>query len=258
MEKTLLVVDDEENIIRALRRLFRHEPFSVITATSGAEGLDILSKQPVAVILSDQRMPGMIGSEFLKAVKERYPHTIRLVMSGYTELESITSAINDGAVFKFLLKPWEDEKLLTHIRDAFSYHDLKSNNILLAEELKKANARLEEKVREEREKNALNTRSLLLSQELLDRMPIAVFGVSNEGLIVMANQYARRLVNQEAVVGNVIDDVIPETITQALYTALTATSTANSNELYWPDTTHKVTITPILNSGTHCFCLSVV
>jgi DNA-binding NtrC family response regulator len=258
MEKTLLVVDDEENIIRALRRLFRQEPFSVLTANSGAEGLDILSKQPVAVILSDQRMPGMIGSEFLKAVKERYPHTIRIVMSGYTELESITSAINDGAVFKFLLKPWEDEKLLTHIRDAFSYHDLKSNNILLAEELKKANANLEEKVKEEREKNALKTRSLLLSQELLDRMPISVFGISGEGLIVMANQYARQLVNQEAIVGNMIDDVFPATITQALYTAVATTSIAKASELHWPDTTKKVTITPILNSGTHCFCLSVV
>jgi len=258
MEKTLLVVDDEENIIRALRRLFRQEPFSVLTANSGAEGLDILSKQPVAVILSDQRMPGMIGSEFLKAVKERYPHTIRIVMSGYTELESITSAINDGAVFKFLLKPWEDEKLLTHIRDAFSYHDLKSNNILLAEELKKANANLEEKVKEEREKNALKTRSLLLSQELLDRMPISVFGISGEGLIVMANQYARQLVNQEAIVGNMIDDVFPATITEALYTAVATTSIAKTSELHWPDTTKKVTITPILNSGTHCFCLSVV
>ena len=256
MEKTLLVVDDEENVIRALRRLFRQEPFSVLTANSGAEGLDILSKQPVSVILSDQRMPGMIGSEFLKVVKERYPHTIRIVMSGYTELESITSAINDGAVFKFLLKPWEDEKLLAHIRDAFSYHDLKSNNILLAEELKKANANLEERVREEREKNALNTRSLLLSQELLDRMPIAVFGISNEGLIVMANQCARQLVNQEAVVGNMIDDVIPESITEAVYSNLE--TKIISSELYWPNTTHKVTITPIFNSGIQCFCLSIV
>ena len=258
MEKTLLVVDDEENIIRSLRRLFRQEPFTVLTANSGSEGLEILEKQSVSVILSDQRMPGMIGSDFLKIVKDRYPHTIRIVMSGYTELESITSAINDGAVFKFLLKPWEDEKLLAHIRDAFSYHDLKSNNILLAEELKRANANLEEKVLEEREKNDLNTRSLLLSQELLDRMPIAVFGISNEGLIVMANQYARQLVNQEAIVGNTIDDIIPDAISQALYLALENPSNVNSCELYWPKTTHKVTITPIHHSGAQCLCMAVV
>ncbi len=258
MEKTLLVVDDEENIIRSLRRLFRQEPFSVLTANSGSEGLEILEKQPVSVILSDQRMPGMIGSDFLKIVKERYPHTIRIVMSGYTELESITSAINDGAVFKFLLKPWEDEKLLAHIRDAFSYHDLKSNNISLAEELKKANASLEERIREEREKNALNTHSLLLSQELLDRMPIAVFGISSEGLIVMANQYARQLVNQEAIVGNMIDDIMPDNITQALYSELEQPSADKADELYWPNTTLKVSITPIINSGIQCLCLSIV
>jgi len=258
MEKTLLVVDDEENIIRSLRRLFRQEPFNVITANSGTQGLEVLAKQSVAVILSDQRMPGMIGSDFLKIVKDRYPNTIRIVMSGYTELESITSAINDGAVFKFLLKPWDDEKILAHIRDAFSYHDLKSNNILLTEELKKANENLEERVREEREKNALNTRSLLLSQELLDRMPIAVFGISNEGLIVMANQCARQLVNQEAIVGNMIDDIIPDTISQALHSVLAKSSNANFPDIYWPETTHKVTVTPIRNLGTQCLCMSVV
>jgi response regulator RpfG family c-di-GMP phosphodiesterase len=258
MEKTLLVVDDEENIIRSLRRLFRGEPFSVLTANSGNEGLEILAHQPVSVILSDQRMPGMIGSDFLKIVKERYPHTIRIVMSGYTELESITSAINDGAVFKFLLKPWEDEKLLAHIRDAFSYHDLKSNNILLAEELKKANGKLEERIRDEREKNLLHTRSLLLSQELLDRMPIAVFGISSEGLIVMANQYARQLVNQEAIVGNMIDDIIPGAIAQALHSALDQSWGGDLGELFWPNTKLKVSITPIINSGAQCLCLSAV
>ena len=258
MEKTLLLVDDEENVIRSLRRLFRQEPFTVLTANSGAEGLEILAKQTVSVILSDQRMPGMIGSEFLKIVKERYPHTIRIVMSGYTELESITSAINDGAVFKFLLKPWEDEKLLAHIRDAFSYHDLKSNNELLAQELQKANASLEDRVKDEREKNALNTRSLLLSQELLDRMPIAVFGISNEGLIVMANQYARQLVQQDAIVGNMIDDILPDTIAHALSLALDDISDSQIADLKWPETQKTVTITPINNSSVHCLCMSVV
>jgi response regulator RpfG family c-di-GMP phosphodiesterase len=258
MEKTLLLVDDEENVIRALRRLFRQEPFTVLTANSGAEGLEILEKQTVSVILSDQRMPGMIGSEFLKIVKERYPHTIRIVMSGYTELESITSAINDGAVFKFLLKPWDDEKLLAHIRDAFSYHDLKSNNELLAEELKKSNAKLEDRVQEEREKNALNTRSLLLSQELLDRMPIAVFGISSEGLIVMANQFARQLVKQDAIVGNMIDDILPDVIADALTHALADFSAQHIPNFHWPETQKTVTITPIHNSSVRCLCMSVV
>jgi response regulator RpfG family c-di-GMP phosphodiesterase len=257
MEKTLLLVDDEENVIRSLRRLFRSEQFTLLSANSGEEGLAILEQQHVSVILSDQRMPGMMGSDFLKIVKERFPDTIRIVMSGYTELESITSAINDGAIFKFLLKPWEDEKLLAHIREAFSYQDLKNSNLRLAEELKKLNSSLEDRIREEREKNQLNTRSLLLSQELLDRMPVAVFGISNEGLIVMANQYARRLVNREAIVGNMVDDIMPEAISDALLIS-TKHSGENTTEITWPGTHKVVKIIPIDNINANCICVSVV
>lgn len=258
MEKTLLLVDDEENVIRSLRRLFRSEPFTLLSANSGEEGLAILEQQPVSVILSDQRMPGMTGSDFLKIVKQRFPDTIRIVMSGYTELESITSAINDGAIFKFLLKPWEDEKLVAHIREAFSYQDLKINNLRLTEELKKLNASLEDRIKEEREKNVLNMRSLLLSQELLDRMPVAVFGISNEGLVVMANQYARVLVNREAIVGNMVDDIMPEVISNALLSNIIYTDENSQPKLNWPGTEKIVKIIPINNANANCICVSIV
>jgi response regulator RpfG family c-di-GMP phosphodiesterase len=257
MEKTLLLVDDEENVIRSLRRLFRSEPFTLLSANSGEEGLAVLEQQKVSVILSDQRMPGMMGSDFLKIVKERFPDTIRIVMSGYTELESITSAINDGAIFKFLLKPWEDEKLLAHIREAFSYQELKINNLHLAEELKKLNASLEDRIKEERERNSLNMRSLLLSQELLDRMPVAVFGVSNEGLIVMANQYARLLVNREAIVGNMVDDIMPELISDALLSNITYADDSSQPKLNWPGTEKIVKVIPINNANANCICVSI-
>ena len=257
MEKTLLLVDDEENVIRSLRRLFRQEPFTVLSANSGQEGLAILEQQHVSVILSDQRMPGMIGSEFLKIVTERFPDTIRIVMSGYTELESITSAINDGAIFKFLLKPWDDEKLLGHIRDAFSYQDLKSHNVRLAEELQKVNAGLEDRIKEEREKNKLSNRSLLMSQELLDRMPVAVFGISNEGLIVMANQYARALVNRDAVVGNMVDDIMPESIANILLATLMHNESDTVPEIKWPGQEKVVKIIPIRSVNANCICVSV-
>lgn len=257
MEKTLLLVDDEENVIRSLRRLFRSEPFTLLSANSGQEGLAILEQQHVSVILSDQRMPGMMGSDFLKIVKERFPDTIRIVMSGYTELESITSAINDGAIYKFLLKPWEDEKLLSHIREAFSYQDLKINNLRLAEELKKLNSSLEDRIKEEREKNQSNMRSLLLSQELLDRMPVAVFGISNEGLIVMANQYARMLVNREAIVGNMVDEIMPEAISDALLLSARHSNENPQAKIMWPGTEKIVKIIPIDNANANCICVSV-
>jgi diguanylate cyclase (GGDEF)-like protein/PAS domain S-box-containing protein len=120
---TLLVVDDEPNILSAIRRLLRGENFRVLTARSAQEGLELLAKDAVQVILSDQRMPGMSGTDFLGRVKELHPDTVRIVLSGYAELDSIIRAVNTGALYKFLTKPWEDEQLREHIRDAFRYYE---------------------------------------------------------------------------------------------------------------------------------------
>lgn len=139
MQPTLLLIDDEQNILHSLKRLFRKEPFRVITANSGAEALRVIEQEEVSVILSDQRMPEMTGSELLNQIKQSHPNTVRLVMSGYTELESITAAINDGAIFKFLIKPWDDDKLKEHIKEAFSIHEFKMHKKKQQESLRKAN-----------------------------------------------------------------------------------------------------------------------
>jgi len=116
----LLVVDDEPNILSALRRLLRRENYRVLTASSGAEALEILAKEPVRVIVSDQRMPEMSGIELLSRVKGLYPDTVRIILSGYSELRTVTDAINEGAVWKYLTKPWDDESIKEEIRHAFS------------------------------------------------------------------------------------------------------------------------------------------
>jgi diguanylate cyclase (GGDEF)-like protein/PAS domain S-box-containing protein len=116
---TLLLVDDEPNILKALTRLLRREAFNILTATSPAEAFEHLAKQPVQVILSDQRMPDMSGTEFFSRVRQLYPDTIRIVLTGYTDLESVTGAINRGAIYKFLTKPWNDDVLREQIREAF-------------------------------------------------------------------------------------------------------------------------------------------
>lgn len=254
MEKKLLIVDDEENILHSLRRLFRREPYEILMANSAQAGLDILNTEKISVILSDQRMPGMIGSEFFKIVKEKYPNTIRIIMSGYTELESITSAINDGAVYKFLLKPWDDEKLLSHIREAFSYQELKINNLMLSEEVKKLNGILEENLKEEKLKNEFNYRTLILAQQLLDKVPVAVFGVSTDGLIVMANQHAKLLTKREDIIGNESDDIFPEGICNAML----ADNLTTEHEVEWPEINRVARVTPINNSLTNCICVSIL
>ncbi|MFA6313348.1 MAG: PAS domain S-box protein, partial [Sterolibacterium sp.] len=124
MEGTLLLVDDEENILRALVRLLRGEGYQILTANSGAAALQTLSNNEVHVILSDQRMPVMTGSEFLSHAKELYPNAVRMVLSGYADLASVTDAINRGNIYKFLIKPWDDDLLRANIRDAFERYEL--------------------------------------------------------------------------------------------------------------------------------------
>ncbi len=117
--QTLLLVDDEPNILSSLTRLLRREGYRILTATSPFDAFELLAKQPVHVIVSDQRMPDMSGTEFLARVRQLYPDTVRLVLTGYTDIESITGAINRGAIYKFLTKPWDDDQLREQIREAF-------------------------------------------------------------------------------------------------------------------------------------------
>ncbi len=122
-ERTLLLVDDEENVLRSLVRLFRRDGYQILTANSVSEAFDLLASNSAQVILSDQRMADMSGTEFLTRVRDLYPDTIRIVLSGYTDLATITDAINRGAIYRFLTKPWNDEELREHILDAFRAHE---------------------------------------------------------------------------------------------------------------------------------------
>lgn len=117
--RTLLLLDDEENVLRALTRLLRRDGYRLLTANSVNEAFDLLARNQVQVIVSDQRMPDMSGTEFLARVREMYPDTVRLALSGYTDAATISEAINQGAVYRFLLKPWDDAELRGHIRAAF-------------------------------------------------------------------------------------------------------------------------------------------
>ncbi|MDT4797336.1 Regulator of RpoS [compost metagenome] len=122
--QTLLLLDDEENILRALTRVLRRDGYQIFTATRAQDAFAHLAKHDIQVILSDQRMPEMNGTEFLSRVKDLYPDTIRIVLSGYTDLKSVTDAINQGAIYKFLTKPWDDDQLRAVIAQAFVHHSM--------------------------------------------------------------------------------------------------------------------------------------
>ena len=120
--QTLLVVDDDPNVLTALHRLFRRDGYRVLTASSPAEGFELLALYRVHVILCDQRMPVMSGTEFLSKVKEMYPETIRIILSGYTGVDSVLDSINRGAIYRFYTKPWDDQQLRDNVRLAFRHY----------------------------------------------------------------------------------------------------------------------------------------
>ncbi|WP_256077704.1 EAL domain-containing protein [Massilia sp. YIM B04103] len=118
--RTLLLLDDEPSILYALVRLFRREGYRMLIAHNAHQALELLAANPVQVVISDQRMPEMSGTEFLARARELYPHTVRMVLSGYADLATVTDAINRGAIYKFLSKPWDGEELKQAVRDAFA------------------------------------------------------------------------------------------------------------------------------------------
>lgn len=220
-ERTLLLVDDEPFILTALTRLFREEGVRVLTAPGGAEGLALLETNDVGVIVSDQRMPQMSGVEFLSRVRERYSDTVRIILSGYTDLEYISDAINRGAIYRFLTKPWDDALLKANVEEAFRHHELKRENAHLTEALKAANAELdhinrnlEMRVEQKTREVTLNLRVLRLSQEVLENLPVAVLGIGDDGLIAVANRLAHEWLDraQGSLIAQPAADVLPATL----------------------------------------------
>ncbi|HMV17415.1 MAG TPA: EAL domain-containing protein [Zoogloea sp.] len=216
-DRTLLLVDDEENILNALRRLLRRDGYTLLTASSGQQALDLLATHPVDVIVSDQRMPGMTGVEFLRKAKDMVPDTVRMVLSGYTELQSVTDAINEGSIYKFLTKPWDDAMLRANIDEAFHRKALVDENLRLDAELHRANAelaRINERLAAllaERERQLdVDESALHLTQAALAALPAPVLGTDPGGMIAFANAAADKLFPAHApLIGLGVDEALP-------------------------------------------------
>jgi diguanylate cyclase (GGDEF)-like protein len=196
--RTVLLVDDEENILSALKRLLRRDGYRIITAGSAEEGLQRLAEEgEVDVIVSDQRMPGMNGVEFLRRAKDLVPHTVRMVLSGYTELQSIIDAVNEGAIYRFLTKPWDDQHLRAHVAEAMRHKEMADENRRLAQQVETANAdlarlneQLAQSAAEQREHAGVMADMAGGLREVLDELPLPVLGIDPDGLVAFANRRA--------------------------------------------------------------------
>lgn len=151
---TLLFVDDEPGILNSLRRLFRPLGYRILTAESGAAGLEVLAQEAdVDLVVSDMRMPNMDGAQFLKEVRARRPEVVRLLLTGYADIASTIAAINQGEIYRYISKPWDDDEIVRTVKDSLERKRLERENARLVDltqrqnaELKELNAGLEQKV----------------------------------------------------------------------------------------------------------------
>ena len=140
----VLLLDDEPNVTAGLKRALHSEPWKILTAATTGGAFDILSRESVDVVVSDERMPGMSGSQFLSAVRKKYPHTIRMILSGQADLEAAVRAINEGEVYRFLLKPCNPADLRITIRQALEHKQLVELSRKLLREYEKKQTLLDE------------------------------------------------------------------------------------------------------------------
>ena len=218
----ILCVDDEPNVLRALQRLFLDEDYEILTAGSGQEGLEILRREPdIQLVISDYRMPGLNGVDFLRQVRERSPETLRIVLSGYADTAAVVGAINDGQIYKFIPKPWNDEELKRTIADALEKYVLRKKNARLMEELSASNEELtlinenlETMVAERTADLLVRNQALTIAQNILDALPVAVLGLDAAGMIVCCNEAAQEMFRETGpfLLGSEAADVLPETV----------------------------------------------
>jgi response regulator RpfG family c-di-GMP phosphodiesterase len=151
---TLLFVDDEANVLSSLKRLFRPFGYRIFTAESGVQGLEIMARETIDIVVSDMRMPEMNGAQFLQKVHAQWPETVRILLTGYAEISATIDAVNKGHIYRYISKPWEDNDIVLAIKQALHQKQLEQENRGLEEltrkqneELKDLNANLEQKVK---------------------------------------------------------------------------------------------------------------
>jgi response regulator RpfG family c-di-GMP phosphodiesterase len=251
---TVLCVDDEPNILSSLRRLFRKEPYRLLTADSAAQGLRLLASRQVQLVICDQRMPDMSGIRFLNQVKASYPDIIPIILSGFTDVDAITESINKGHIYKFFLKPWNDRDLKIEIRKALEHFDLVQANRALNrqvveqnEALRQVNENLEQAVRERTRVLEIQNQALELSHAIVEDLPIPIIGVSAEGLIVLVNQRLTSLeVNGRHIeVGRKLKDYFPHPIIAGVRSVLSSGNPQTVAPGNVPGQPFAVSITPL-------------
>jgi response regulator RpfG family c-di-GMP phosphodiesterase len=251
---TILCVDDEENILSSLKRVFRGENYTILTATGSVDGLKLLEENEVHLVMSDQRMPGMSGTEFLAAVKDLFPQVVRIILSGYTDVDVLTEAINRGHIYKLLLKPWNDQTLKLEVKRALEYYELKHANKLLNEkilehnnELKSVNEKLERMVKIRTEELEIQNQVLEHSRAILDYIPIPIIGISSEKNIVYLNRKAESIsfAGRNITIGYEVSDYFKDSLTKIVDESMRNEEAQYVKDYLIGEDTYDIDFTPL-------------
>jgi FixJ family two-component response regulator len=187
MEERVLFVDDEQNVLSAIKRMLFDEPYEQLYASSGEEALSLIKTNSLAVVVSDMRMPVMDGVSFLEKSREILPDTIRIILSGQADMLSVMQAINRGGIWRFISKPWNDDDLKCTIRNALDLYAVRRERQCLLEELSQKNEQLES-INRELEERVLQRTALIEAQKkllhlMIDGMDLQSFAGSSCNII---------------------------------------------------------------------------
>jgi len=138
----ILYVDDEVNNLNAFKASFR-KLYDIYTASSAQEGKQILAENTIEIIITDQRMPEITGVEFLESIISEYPDPMRILLTGYTDIQALVDAVNKGQIYRYMTKPWNEDELKMFVRQAYEVYELRRENKVLTESLIQANKQLE-------------------------------------------------------------------------------------------------------------------
>ena len=212
MSIKVLIVDDEPNVAKSVNRLLMSVGYDTTVVQGGDEALDLLqSGHQFNVVVSDQRMPKMTGAQLFEKMQQQYPLIKRILLTGYTDLDSLRAAVNNGHIYRFLLKPWDDDELIQSVTDAAAANKLSLENQRLNQELKEMNSTLEERIDQKTRVLKMNLNALERYEDILEQTPIGIMCVSEEDMVVLANNAARDMLQfRTALEGLKYNEVLPE------------------------------------------------
>ena len=192
-EHTILCVDDEPNVLRALRRLLRREGYQIVTTTDGREALEVIKREEISL----QKVPDLDSVGVVEQAKETAPDMIRIVISSYAPAAKIIDAINQGEIHRFVTKPWDDQELKLIVKEALERYDLIQERRNLIDTIAEQNRELQEMNKRLAQRHEERVQDLTLTQQILVELPVPIIGTDPDGIIAFVNHAAQGLFGWE-------------------------------------------------------------